>query len=825
MNVTLVKVIVEGPAGVGKTCVMYLLLSKSPPKERHSTGCAERAIRVIRVGKEGGEWNEVSTKEFQEMIAEAVPILYKELRAKGKGLEELENVLSGLEVGEGEGEGEEERGGNEEDEGREEREVSGGNEVKVEERAEGEGDGGEGNEGMKRNLDKVTSGSQEGKAVIDGVIKKLTRLVGSGKSSRRLLDMELIYLTDTGGQQPFWDLIPIFTYDTSATLFVHRLCEKLDEHPLNDLYQRGKQVGPSQRATLTTAQAFKTMLRGLHEGGKRSKIIVVGTHRDLIEDCEEKLTDKNEKFAAIASPHFEEDMVFQDEQMKEVVFPVNAKAPEEDDQKAASEIRASIEKGATQHKIPIWWFILQLILEALAHKLGRDVLSKDECLHVSHSLGFSEGELDAALAFFDKLNIFLFKKKILPRVVFTNPQVPLDKLSKLLEKQYHLKAAEADPTKPKVATGGEWKKFRDNGILTLKFLEEFKSHYVEGIFTPSDFLLLLKKLLVISPLSATEYFFPAVLSMTPESRVNQFLVHCKATGIAALVVEFPTGWAPPGVFCCSVCHLQSHAHWEVVHKPPTTPGSKDTPNTQLCQISRNSITFSKHGRPGTVTLIDNFSFFIACVNVDTRKMEGEELVEHCQAVRSELFAAVEAGMENTHHTNSRPVPAFLCPIQNDSCSTELHTAHLSDNGKKWICSENRDEFDWLSPEQSLWLCGPGKQCSISSYLLLWQLTLIFFAVGTPSKSSLPKLSDLANRVAAIIPHKWKQVAIQLELSRGERKAIEKDEDECFDRFTAVLEQWKQSASLPYTWKTLVTALKSTSVDEQTLAEQLERDFC
>ena len=292
--------------------------------------------------------------------------------------------------------------------------------------------------------------------------------------------------------------------------------------------------------------------------------------------------------------------------------------------------------------------------------------------------------------------------------MFTNPQVPLDKLSKLLEKQYHLKAAEADPTKANVATGCEWKKFRDNGILTLKFLEEFKPHYVEGIFTSSDFLLLLEELLVISPLSATEYFFPAVLSMTPESRINQFLVHCRATGIAALVVEFPTGWAPPGVFCCSVCHLQSHAHWEVVHKPPTTPGSKDTPNAQLCQISRNSITFRKHGRPGTVTFIDNFSFFIACVNVDTRKMEGEELVEHCQAVRSELFAAVEAGLENTHHTNSRPVPAFLCPIQNDSCSTELHTAHLSDNGKKWICSENSDTFDLVTPQQSLWLREPGK---------------------------------------------------------------------------------------------------------------------
>ena len=141
----------------------------------------------------------------------------------------------------------------------------------------------------------------------------------------------------------------------------------------------------------------------------------------------------------------------------------------------ASKIRASIEKGATQHKIPIWWFIyiLQLILEALALKLGRDVLRKDECVHVSNTLGFSEGELEAALEFFDKLNIFLYKKHILPRVVFTNPQVPLGILSKLVEKQYHLKAAQVNPTKAaNQAMTGDWQRFRD---LRSSFLKKMNS--------------------------------------------------------------------------------------------------------------------------------------------------------------------------------------------------------------------------------------------------------------------------------------------------------------------------------------------------------------
>ena len=66
VEVKLVKVIVVGPAGVGKTCLIYLLLSKPPPDKRHSTGCAERSIRVIRIGKEGEEWSEISTEEFHE---------------------------------------------------------------------------------------------------------------------------------------------------------------------------------------------------------------------------------------------------------------------------------------------------------------------------------------------------------------------------------------------------------------------------------------------------------------------------------------------------------------------------------------------------------------------------------------------------------------------------------------------------------------------------------------------------------------------------------------------------------------------------------------
>ena len=93
--------------------------------------------------------------------------------------------------------------------------------------------------------------------------------------------------------------------------------------------------------------------------------------------------------------------------MNELTFQVNIEKPGDDEEKQAGEIRSSIEESATKVKIPIWWFILQKFLEAMAHKLGRDILKEDECVNISEALRFSDGELDVALDFFDKLNIFL----------------------------------------------------------------------------------------------------------------------------------------------------------------------------------------------------------------------------------------------------------------------------------------------------------------------------------------------------------------------------------------------------------------------------------
>ena len=908
-----------GSTDVGKTSLLYLLLGKDPQYQKF--GFCEQIIKVVCIN-ESGEWKELSKYEFQDMIVEAVSVLHEKLNSTGKGIDNLTEVLSHV-IGED-----------------------------ILEEKQGKKLGNEPPASADKSHVTISTVVQEITKLFSGV----TRFVSGNKKPPCPPD-KLLYLTECGGEIAYLDITPVFIYDTTATLFVHRLFDNIDEHP-------PKMFDTNLKPSLTTAEVFKTML---HEGGE---CIAVGTHKDLASDCAESMKENNKILASIALSHFKGNPVYLcKDSMK--MFQVNTRNPGCDDKKEANKIRACIEKHANLYEIPILWFILWLLLEALACKLGREVLSIGECIRVSNSLGFSEGELDAALIYFDKLNIFLYKMTVLPGVVFTNSEVPLDKLRPVIKKLHHFRADHTKEMNHPMAT--QWQNCSESGILTLDLLEEFKENYIEEIFTPDDFLMLLENLLVVFQLSKNEYFFPAGLSLLSKAKINSYLKSCRSTNIAALVVRFSTGRAPPGVYCCSVCHLQRYSGWQLVRKPhikprrtglsaefshpvlekvkqhikphkvsgthyshpqieeikppikphskgsnidfgveevkppikprtknsstdcgveevkppikprtknsstdcgveevkppikprtknsstdfgveevkppikprskssttgfcvkevkpptkppcrsssgdfvievvkpsikprskgfsarfsypkmeevkpiikprgkfcgtqiphprievakppikprskgciaqfphprmeevkpPIKPRSKGSSSPQLfpsrmhevkplikkrsksystqqskvsdalySPLYRNCLEFTKINRPGSVTFIDHFAFFVVCVNVDTTMMLEDELINHCQAIKSEILEAVKEALVNTHHESTSPTIGFLCPKQDDFCSPDWHVAHISKCNKLWECSRNSAVVDSLTPDQTLWLPETGN---------------------------------------------------------------------------------------------------------------------
>ena len=92
-----------------------------------------------------------------------------------------------------------------------------------------------------------------------------------------------------------------------------------------------------------------------------------------------------------------------------------------------------------------------------------------------------------------------------------------------------------------------------------------------------------------------------------------------------------------------------------------------------------------------------------------------------------------------------------------------------------------------------------------------------------SLDSEPSLDHLLDKVAAVIPHKYELIGLQLRLSLAELQVIGPRHptlEEHHRAFGEMFDVWRRRRSLPYTWRTLIDVLMSPSVDEVLLSKQL-----
>ena len=98
-------------------------------------------------------------------------------------------------------------------------------------------------------------------------------------------------------------------------------------------------------------------------------------------------------------PAVRDDVIYCGEELKEIIFPLNAKHPGPQEQEFAAEIRRVIvERSRVKSKqIPLRWYALELALQKRMLELGRGVLSKAECFAVAQRFHFNEESFEEAL--------------------------------------------------------------------------------------------------------------------------------------------------------------------------------------------------------------------------------------------------------------------------------------------------------------------------------------------------------------------------------------------------------------------------------------------
>ena len=100
-----------------------------------------------------------------------------------------------------------------------------------------------------------------------------------------------------------------------------------------------------------------------------------------------------------------------------------------------------------------------------------------------------------------------------------------------------------------------------------------------------------------------------------------------------------------------------------------------------------------------------------------------------------------------------------------------------------------------------------------------------FHLGTVpvSLDSEPSLQHLMEKVAAVIPSKYEMVGLQLGLTLAQLQVIgprQPNLEEHHRAFGEIFDVWRRRGSPPYTWGTLTGVLRSASVGEVLLSEQL-----
>ena len=72
-----------------------------------------------------------------------------------------------------------------------------------------------------------------------------------------------------------------------------------------------------------------------------------------------------------------------------------------------------------------------------------------------------------------------------------------------------------------------------------------------------------------------------------------------------------------------------------------------------------------------------------------------------------------------------------------------------------------------------------------------------------------------------IRYKWKNIGLELGLTRTELNNLRRSDEENLDD---VVEMWLKRRQLNPTWKTLVTALRQKTVDEDSVADAIEQKY-
>ena len=400
----------------------------------------------------------------------------------------------------------------------------------------------------------------------------------------------MVYLTDTGGQIEFEELLPLLVTGPSVFFLVFRLDQDLNKRFMveyvhstgesSEPYQSNYTVKEALFQSLASIASMGTYVYNGEQVPLRPKVFFVGTHKDKV--SQEQIDRINCSLKQLVrSTGLYRKGIIQDASESCMLLAVNNLSLDDSD---VQFVRAAVERVGSQGdfrvRAPPSWLVFSLTIRQ--HK--DRVLSYEQCFEVARQCGIeTQNEMNEALWFLHtKVGLIRYFQgeglEDLQKIVIVDPQVLFDMNTGLV-----LETFTFDKVDPVTREN-----FKRMGIFPFSTFERI-SGSSNQLLTPSRLVKLLEHLHIIAPLEEEEdgerkYFMPCVLAHTrpvepATTRFKRAYRAIKAFFVPSnpsLLIGFNCGYCPKGLFAALVVYLLANTKWRL----------------QRERIFRNQISFS-----------------------------------------------------------------------------------------------------------------------------------------------------------------------------------------------------------------------------------------
>ena len=530
-----IKMVICGPPCVGKTAFKNLLLNKPWTFKHNSTPIADRPVQAIeRIAAGENTWEEVTEEDLLHMLSDAIekPTLQKELStdaitpafspqlnltelshdgtpspsSPSHDLLTLAQALSILQV--------------------------------------------------PTSTDTAPQPNRD----IDFFSKKIMKQLGTAKKSKRSQSQKLheatwIHLLDSGGQPQFTDLLRMFVRDNSLYIIVMKATESLHDKPRFVYSIDGKAVSTPNELTMTNIQIIEnfvhSVVRAARDKTSSSKpaFAIVVTHCDKLDKSNRK--EKVKKANELIQKYLREFLhlfVFYKPQSNKLVFPVDNQCWF-DRKKISEKIRLDLLSSRSdisiQNDIPVRWYVFDLNMKDEASKETHGMISLQSCYDIGSKFSMSKNEVDQCLIYLDSMRLCIYYPKILPNVVFTNPQFLINSLSNIVRVSFVNDLKQILPKGVSLSDDTVCSLKRD-GVFDESLLDSLQLTFIPNMFSKSDLLTLLQHFRLISPIKVAtndtpRYFIPILL---PAERLTEEMKAQYSESIDPFVITFNSRLVP-----------------------------------------------------------------------------------------------------------------------------------------------------------------------------------------------------------------------------------------------------------------------------------------